>query len=468
MPRARSWRAAWRPSPNSIRTPGWVEQDAEALWQSVQRAAGECLRDHDPRLIAGVGIANQRESLVLWDRRTGAALAPVVSWQDQRGSAICDRLRDGATEAAGTRAERPAARPDVLRRQGHSAAGRARSATANAPAPVRSVLGTVDAWLVQKFAGSAAEPVIEAGNASRTQLLDVRGGSWDPALLELFGVPAAALPRVVGSTGPFPAVRGLPPLPDGVPLCAVMGDSHAALFAHGARGPGPVKATFGTGSSVMGLIARPQDLDPGLCLTIGWTMGRPAYAAEGNIRATGAALRWLATLFGRTPAALAELGAQAASGGVVLVPGFTGLGAPYWDGEAVGLLANLRLDTDLAALARAALDAIVQQIADVAEAMARSGSPVAELFADGGPSRNDALMQMQADLLGCPVVRAHDAELSALGVAHMAGLAAGVWSEAALAALKRPRDAFLPAMGADERAARRAEWRRAVARARSG
>ena len=454
-------------SPNSIRTPGWVEQDAEALWQSVQRAAGECLRDHDPRLIAGVGIANQRESLVLWDRRTGAALAPVVSWQDQRGSAICDRLRDGATEAlVRARSGLPldpmfsAAKATALLDTHDPRRERARAGAI--------VLGTVDAWLVQKFAGTAAEPVIEAGNASRTQLLDVRGGSWDPALLELFGVPAAALPRVVGSTGPFPAVRGLPPLPDGVPLCAVMGDSHAALFAHGARGPGPVKATFGTGSSVMGLIARPQDLDPGLCLTIGWTMGRPAYAAEGNIRATGAALRWLATLFGRTPAALAELGAQAASGGVVLVPGFTGLGAPYWDGEAVGLLANLRLDTDLAALARAALDAIVQQIADVAEAMARSGSPVAELFADGGPSRNDALMQMQADLLGCPVVRAHDAELSALGVAHMAGLAAGVWSEAALAALKRPRDAFLPAMGADERAARRAEWRRAVARARSG
>jgi glycerol kinase len=444
--------------------PGWVEQDLLAIWQSVCAAVRACLEGQDARAVVAVGIANQRETLGAWDGASGAPLAPALSWQDQRTAGLCAALRTEAVSAL------VRARSGLPLDPMFSAAKAkwlldALDPDRTAARAGRIRLGTIDSWLLSRFSD---EPLIEAGNASRTQLLGVLAGDWDDALLDLFGVPRAALPRVVGSTGPFPAVRGLPPLPDGVPLCAVMGDSHAALFAHGARGPGPVKATYGTGSSVMGLIARPQDLDPGLCLTIGWAMDRPAYAAEGNIRATGAALRWLATLFERTPEALAELGAQAASGGVVLVPGFTGLGAPYWDDAAVGLLANLRLDTDLAALARAALDAIAQQIADVAEAMARSGSPVAELFADGGPSRNDALMQMQADLLGCPVVRAHDAELSALGVAHMAGLAIGLWSEAALAALPRPRDAFAPAMDEETRAARRAEWRRAVARARSG
>jgi glycerol kinase len=444
--------------------PGWVEQDLLAIWESVRAAVRACLDGADARAVVAVGISNQRETLGAWDAASGVPLAPALSWQDQRTVGLCAALRTEAVSAL------VRARSGLPLDPMFSAAKAkwlldALDPDRTAARAGRIRLGTIDSWLLSRFSDA---PLIEAGNASRTQLLGVLAGAWDDDLLALFGVPAAALPRVVGSTGPFPKVRGLPPLPDGVPLCAVMGDSHAALFAHGARGPGPVKATYGTGSSVMGLIARPADLDPGLCLTIGWVMERPAYAAEGNIRAAGATLRWLASLFGDTPEALAELGARSASRGVVLVPGFTGLGAPYWDGAAVGLLANLRLDTDRAALARAALEAIVQQVADVAEAMARSGSPVTELFADGGPSRNDALMQMQADLLGCRVARAHDAELSALGVAHMAGLAAGVWSEAALAALPRPRDAFAPAMDDATRAVRRAEWRRAVARARSG
>ena len=321
----------------------------------------------------------------------------------------------------------------------------------------------MDSWLLSRLSG---EHLIEAGNASRTQLLDVRRAAWDEALLELFGVPAPALPRVVASSGPFPAARGLAPLADGVPVLAVMGDSHAALFAHGAAfEPGRVKATYGTGSSVMGLVADPGGLSPGLCLTIAWQMAaEPALAAEGNIRSAGSALVWLASLLDMPVEALVEIGTRSESRGVVLVPGFGGLGAPWWDRRAVGLLSDLTLGTGRAELARAGLEAIVQQVADVVEAI-KGSTGIQELRADGGPSGNDALMRMQADLLGLPVARARDAELSALGVAHMAGLGAGIWSWDALRGLPRPCDRFEPTADPAARGVARRHWRGAVARA---
>lgn len=443
--------------------PGWVEQDALEIWESVRGAVRQCLHGQDAGAIVAVGISNQRETLAIWDAATGAPLAPVLSWQDQRSVTLCDALR--TPDVAMMVRQRSGLPLDPM----FSAAKAKWLLDAHDPARTRARrgdirLGTIDSWLLSRF---APEHVTEAGNASRTQLLDVATAAWDDDLLAIFDIPRAALPRVVASTGPFPSVRGLDPLRDGVPVLAVMGDSHAALYAHGARAPGRVKATYGTGSSVMGLTDRPRALDPGVCLTIAWQVEQPVYAVEGNIRSSGATLRWLANLFGRAPEELSELGARADSRGVVLVPGFTGLGAPWWDGNAVGLIANLRLDTDLAALSRAALDAIVHQVADVAEAMARSGAAPTELFTDGGPSRSDALMHMQADLLGCRVSRGHAAELSALGVAHMAGLGAGVWTERDLAALERTRDCFDPSMDPATRAASRQIWRRAVARARS-
>ena len=288
----------------------------------------------------------------------------------------------------------------------------------------------------------------------------------------LFDIPRALLPELVPSSGPWPAARGLPPLADGVALRAVMGDSHAALFAHGARAPGQVKATYGTGSSVMGLIAGPATLGAGLCLTIAWQAGawqagawqtnEVAYAAEGNIRSTGSTLAWLARVLDLSPGEVATLGGSAASDGVVLVPAFTGLGAPWWDDHASGLVANLTLGTGRAQLARAALESIAQQVADVVEAI----GAVDELSVDGGPTRNDALMQLQADLLGCPVRRAEAAELSALGVAHMAGIGAGVWTPEATLALPRAGRRFAPAMEDGERRALRAAWHAALGRAR--
>ena len=440
--------------------PGWVEQDAVELWASVRRAVADCLRGQDARRVAAAGLSTQRESLVLWDRSSGEAVSPVISWQDQRTGGICDRLRSAATERLVR--ERSGLPLDPM----FSAAKAAWLLDAHDPDRTRAragalCLGTVDSWLLSRFGG---EHLAEAGNASRTQLLDVRRAAWDEDLLDLFGVPLPALPRVTASNGPFPAVRGLPPLPDGVPLLAVMGDSHAALFAHGAFAPGRVKATYGTGSSVMGLVAGPDALAPGLCLTIAWQLDRIAHAAEGNIRSAGSTLVWLASVLGMSVDALVDLGAASESRGAVLVPGFGGLGAPWWDRHAVGLLSNLSLGTGRAELARAGLESIVQQVADVVEAVA-VGAEVQEMRADGGPSGNDALMRMQADLLGLPVARARDAELSALGVAHMAGLGAGLWSRDELERLPRPCDRFEPGADPALRRAARRHWRGAVARA---
>ncbi|MBV9747612.1 MAG: glycerol kinase [Acetobacteraceae bacterium] len=440
--------------------PGWVEQNAGEIWDSVRRAVADGLDGQDPRRVAAVGLSTQRESLVLWDRRTGEPLSPVISWQDQRTAAVCDALRSDANERlARERSGLPldpmfsAAKATWLLDTYDADRQRARAGAI--------CLGTVDSWLLGRLSG---QHLIEAGNASRTQLLGVRRAAWDEALLDLFGVPVAALPRVLPSNGPFPPTRGLAPLADGTPVLAVMGDSHAALFAHGAFEPGLVKATYGTGSSVMGLAAEPDRLAPGLCLTIAWQLDQIAFAAEGNIRSAGSALVWMAALLGVPVDALVELGVRSESRGVVLVPGFGGLGAPWWDRGAVGLLSNLTLGTGRAELARAGLESIVQQVADVAKAIEASAGML-ELRADGGPSGNDALMQMQADVLGLPVARARDAELSALGVAHVAGLGAGLWSWDELRRLPRRCDRFEPATDPASRDAARQHWRGAVVRA---
>ena len=440
--------------------PGWVEQDADAIWDSVRQAVAACLAGRDGADVAAVGFSTQRESLVLWDAASGAALSPVISWQDQRGAALCDALRSDETERL------VQARSGLPLDPMFSAVKARWLLDRYDPDRVRAGtgairLGTIDSWLLSRFSD---EHVIEAGNASRTQMLNVHAVDWDDALLSLFGVPRACLPRVLPSTGPFPSVRGLAPLADGTPVCAVMGDSHAALFGHGALSQGQVKATYGTGSSVMGLIDQPADLQAGLCLTIGWMTDRPAYAAEGNIRSAGATLRWIAGILGLDVATLVSTGLASRSDGVVLVPGFGGLGAPWWDRDAVGLLTNLTLGTSREAIARAAVDSVVQQVADVVEAIAHSVGTVAELFVDGGPTRTDGLMQMQADRLGCPVLRAQEPELSALGAAHLAGLSAGFWSRAALDALPRPRDRFDASPGHDRDSR---HWRDAVARASS-
>lgn len=449
--------------------PGWVEQDALAIWTGVGRAVADCLEKLQGAEVVGVGLSTQRESLVAWERVTGEPVCPVITWQDGRGAAVCETLRSAETDAM------------VLRRSGLPLDPMFTAAKASAlldridPDRVRTGageirLGTVDAWLMSRFGD---EHVTEAGNASRTQLLNVHSADWDDDLLALFRVPRACLPRVVASVGPFAPVRGLAPLPDGTRLGAVLGDSHAALFGHGATTPGTMKATYGTGSSIMGVTGPDSAMGGGVCRTIAWMIDAPVHAAEGNIRSTGATLGWLAGVLGMEVAALIELGLASAHDGVVLVPGFGGLGAPWWDRDAVGLLTNLTLGTSRGAIARAALDSIVAQVADVVEAIARQTGGVRTLFVDGGATRSDGLMQMQANRLGCVIARAREPELSAVGAAHLAGLACGFFTEAALASAVRPRDEFRPDAGGPDAGGPdagnhdedRRLWRRAIARA---
>ncbi len=442
--------------------PGWVEQDAEAIWASVQAAVRDCVSPDRAADVVAVGLSTQRESVVVWDRATGEPLSPVLSWQDRRTVSLATSI--------GT----PAALDCVRAISGLPldpmfSALKARWLLDSID-PDRSgaragalCVGTIDSWIMSRFGGA---PLIEAGNASRTQLLDVDRATWSDDLLDLFDIPVAALPDVVPSDGPFPAIRGLAPLPDGVPLRAVMADSHAALFGHGAKRPGEVKATQGTGSSVMGLVAPGEPLDPGVCKTIAWSVDGVVHAAEGNIRAAGATLRWVAGILNTSVDELMGLAEGTDSQGVSLVPGFNGLGAPWWDDQAVGLLTNVTLGTSRASIARAALDSIAHQIADVVDAIDRGPTPVSRLFVDGGPTRNDQLMQTEADLIGRPILRGATAELSALGVIHLAGLKSGVWTEADLADRQTRRDVFEPRMTDEARRAAREHWRHAVDRSR--
>jgi glycerol kinase len=442
--------------------PGWVEQSADEITSSVRSAVAQCLAGRNPDDVRAVGLSTQRESLLVWDRETGRPCGPVISWQDQRTAGSCERLlREGHGEEVRRRSGLPldpmfsATKAQWLLDQVDPTRSRSRAGGL--------CLGTVDSWLLFAFGG---RHLIEVGNAARTQLLNVHTRQWDADLLDLFRIPRPALPDVVASTGPFPALRGLAPLRDGTPVSAVLGDSHAALFAQAGWIPGTVKATYGTGSSVMGLCSPASDPGPGLCLTIAWEHGTAEYAVEGNIRSSGATLSWLARLFDSSPARLAALAEQAGSDGVHLVPGFTGLGAPWWDREAVGLISGLTLGTELPNLARAALESIAMQVEDVVAEVAAAAGPVRTLLADGGASANPTVMQLQADLSGRTVERAEQTDLSPLGAAHLAGLAAGVWSRPDVDGLPRDREVFTPRMGEAERRRARSAWLAAVERAR--
>lgn len=441
--------------------PGWVEQDADELWRSVRRAVVDCVDPAVAHRIAAVGVSNQRESLVLWDRRTGEPLGPLVSWQDQRTTAKCrDLIAAGAGPLVRTISGMPLDPMFSALKAGwlldtHDPERRRAKAG-------ELCLGTVDSWLLSRFGG---DHIVEVGNASRTQLLDVGTRQWDDRLLDVFGVPVSVLPRVVGSCGDFPAVRGLPPVPDGTPVGAVLGDSHAAMFAHAGWRPGVVKATYGTGSSVMALGDGGDS--PALCRSVAWDVTGPVLAVEGNIRATGRTLTWLADLFGLDEQILLD-GAAETPGRVQFVPAFGGLGAPWWEPDAVAVLSGLTLGTGRGELVTAALHAVAHQVEDVVSAVETVVGDVRELLCDGGLTRSARMMQLQADVSGRRVARSAEPDLSALGAADAAGLAAGLWSLAGLEARQRPATAYRPAVDDASRTDQRATWRTAVARARLG
>jgi glycerol kinase len=458
---------ASRPLAIAFPQPGWVEQDARELWSSVVEAASDCLEQAPGTKIAATGISNQRESVVVWDRKTGEPAGPCIVWQCRRTANFCDELRRrGLGDMIRARSGQPidplfsASKVAWLLSRIEDGRSRARAGELCA--------GTVDSWLLWNLTGGKVHTT-DASNASRTQLLSLQAVAWDRELLELFDIPAACLPEVRPSSGVLGLTVACKKLPGGVPVASLIGDSHAALFGHAAFSTGAVKSTYGTGSSLMTLVDQPLPSRHGLSSTIAWAQRDVVrYALEGNITNTGGTVQWCAG-FLRLAGGAEEAASLAATvpdtGGVYLVPAFAGLGAPHWDSDARGLLCGLTRGTTAAHMARAAIESTAFQVADVFEALGRdAGIALPALLADGGASRNDTLMQFQADILDRPVIRSLSVDLSAIGAAWLAGLALGYWeSLEELERLPRPVARFDPAMRPVRRAELIAGWRNALA-----
>lgn len=440
---------------------GWVEQDAERIWTSVLDAVAACLAAAGGTVeIVGVALSTQRESVVGWRAGSGEPLGPVIGWQDSRTADWCASHLD---QRAGAEIQRRTG----LHVDAMFSAPKFRWLLDHAPAhlPADDLrLGTIDSWLIWRLTGGA-QHLCEAGNASRTLLYDVTELAWAPELLALFTIPPSVLPTPRPSDAGFGRCVGVPPIPDGTPILAVLADSHAALYGHGCTEVGMAKATYGTGSSVMTPVPQlPQGRSP-VPTTLAWLVdGIPTYALEGNILSSGATLAWAAeVLTGGDVAALLRLADQVPdAGGVILVPAFTGLGAPHWDRDATAIYAGMTTGTGAAHLARAAVDSIGHQIGDVIDVIEQTTGPLRTFRADGGVTASPLVMQSQADLLQRTVEVADVAEISAVGAAQLAWQTVGSadWSEL------RGASRYAPELSAAEQADRRADWARQVARAR--
>ena len=446
----------------SVTGPGRVEQDPVELADATWAAAGAALSASGGARPVGVALANQRESVVMWDRRSGEPIGPVISWQDSRAAASlsewshADRRR--VRELTGLTVDAMYSAPKI------------RWLLDEHDARTRDVVvGTVDAWIVRALTGDVA---IESGNASRTLLLSLATGDWDDSLLDAFAIPRSVLPDVRASDAGFGVTRAGLPMPAGLPVCAVMADSHAVLFAYGEAAE--AKATYGTGTSLMTRLPLLSTGAPGVDTTIAWSgghapaVGGATYAREGNILATGQAIDWVASIVepgsSRPGGVVVTQAASAVDGaeGVTLVPAFTGLGAPHWDRSAVATLSGMTSQTSSSHLARAALECVAHQVVDVVEAMESDGQVrLGALPVDGGVSSSDLLVAIQADLLGRPVVRSREPALSALGVARLAAESLG--RPGPVVATDAP---VAPQMDEDRRQQARGRWREEVARAR--
>ena len=429
---ARAVATAQRPLESTFPHSGWVEQDAEAIWQMQLHVAREAVdRSGGWNGIAAIGITNQRETTIVWDRATGSPIAPAIVWQCRRTSAKCAEL------AAAGHADEVTARTGLVLDPYFSGSkigwildhvpGTRQRAEAGELA-----FGTVDSWLVYRLSGGK-EHVIDRTNASRTLLMNLRTGQWDDSMLSMFGVPAEMLPRIVPSCGVMATTDG-DILGAEIPIAGIAGDQQAALFGQACFRPGLVKNTYGTGC--FALMHTGEDASRSehrlLSTTAASPPGNSEFALEGAIFVAGAVVQWLRDELGLIgSAADSQAAAQSVkdTAGVYMVPAFTGLGAPYWNAEARGLLTGLTRGARSEHIVRAALESIAYQTRDLVEAMESDcGARLAELRVDGGATANDFLMQFQADILGVPVVRPSYAETTALGAAFLAGLATGFWS----------------------------------------
>ena len=460
---------AYREFAQHFPQPGWVEHDAADIWAAVRATLAELAATLDEP-IAAVGITDQRETLVAWDRRTGHPVHRAIVWQDRRTAARCDELREAGRE------------PLVRERTGlvldpYFTATKAEwllGPGGVSPAP-HLALGTVDAWVLWNLTGGPEGGTFatEASNASRTMLFDIRTLDWCDELLDLFGVPRAALPEVRPSSGRFGVTAAGCGLPPGIPVSGVAGDQQAALFGQACLDAGMTKNTYGTGSFVlMNVGDRCPEPVEGLLTTVAWTLadGTAAYALEGAIFVTGAAVQWLRDGLGviRDAGEVNQLAATVPdTNGCIVVPAFTGLGSPWWDPYARGTIAGITRGTTTGHLARAVLEAMALQTRDVVTAMSEaSGHPIRALRADGGAAASDLMLQLQADHLGVPVSRPVIQETTALGAAYLAGLAEGVWSSPSEITANWHLDATFEPHATDATATQQALWGRALERSR--
>ncbi|NLF02380.1 MAG: glycerol kinase GlpK [Anaerolineales bacterium] len=458
--------------------PGWVEHDATEIWRKTQSVVAGALAEGGvrPEEIAGVGITNQRETAVVWDPATGEPLCPAVVWQDTRTRELCQRLiADGleplVREKTGLPITTYFSGPKLTWLLEHVPRLRERAEAG------RALFGTVDAWLIWNLTGGpdGGQHVTDVTNASRTMMMDLRTLDWDDALLEALGVPRQMLPSIAPSSTPaaYGVTRPDGPLGGAVPVCGNLGDQQAALFGQTCYAVGEAKNTYGTGCFLLLNTGRaPVPSQNGLLTTVAYGLPQGAtYALEGSIAVAGAAVQWLRDNLGliHTAAETEEIACSVEdAGGVYFVPAFSGLFAPYWDMDARGAIVGLTRYVTRAHLVRATLEAICYQTRDVVEAMrADSGIALSTLKVDGGASANNFLMQLQADILGVPVVRPTVQETTALGAAYAAGLATGLWATVdELRAHWGVDRVFEPAWSADRREAGAAGWKRAVERSR--
>jgi glycerol kinase len=452
--------------------PGWVEHDPLEIWRTQRDTAALALASAGLGAgdVAALGITNQRETTVLWERASGRPVAPAIVWQDRRTAARCDALRQAGHEALFS------ARTGLVLDayfSGTKLAWLLDNVPGAREAASRGELafGTIDTWLLWQLTGGAVHAT-DVSNASRTLIFDIHALDWSDELLRLLDIPRTVLPRVVDSSGVIgeTACEGLP---RGLAIAGMAGDQQAALFGQACHRPGMAKNTYGTGCFLlMNTGERPAASRHRLVSTVAWRRkGRTHYALEGSVFIAGAAIQWLRDGLGLIARA-AEIDALAGSvpdsGGVVFVPALSGLGAPYWDPDARGTILGITRGTTKAHLARATLEAIAFQSAELIDAMsADSGITLNELRVDGGATASDLLMQVQADLLGVPVVRPQVTETTALGAAYLAGLATGFWrDEQEIASLWRRDRLFEPQGSRDAARQRLQHWRRAVERAR--
>jgi glycerol kinase len=455
---------AYRELPQHFPQPGWVEHDPDEIWSAVRATLAEVVGGLADSTVAAIGITNQRETVVVWDRTTGRPLHRAIVWQDRRTAHRCDELRAAGVEPL-VRARTglvldpyfSATKLEWLLREG------------GVPADERLAFGTVDSWILWNLTGVHAT---EPSNASRTMLFDIGTCTWSDELLDAFTIPRSCLPAVLSSSGRFGMTDPARAAGLHVPVSGIAGDQQAALAGQGCDRPGMTKNTYGTGSFVLTNLGavRPEPID-GLLTSIAWQLDDTVtYAMEGSVFATGAAVQWLRDGLGIIADASEAVPLAASvsdTGGVVFVPAFTGLGSPHWDPYARGTIVGITRGSTRAHIVRAAVEAMAWQTADVVDrVVATTGTPVTELRVDGGASAMDLLCQFQADVLGVPVRRPAMTETTVLGAAYLAGVAEGVWPTLADAAASQPASAWFAPHALPDGDRRRREWRRAVERAR--